>query len=141
MTTASTRQAGPSLPRYASAIGGAVLVAALLWAAARGLGVELRVDSRNGLPTQTVGLPLVAGSTLFVSLLAAGTRKWLDRFADRAPTIWIRLTLTVLLVSLAPQVYVQASGGTKATLSLMHLAVAAVLVPLLARGSGDRPAP
>ncbi|MEU6582195.1 DUF6069 family protein [Nocardia sp. NPDC046763] len=134
----TTRQAGPSLLRLASAIGGAVLVAALLWAAAHSLGVELRVDARNGQPAQVVGLPLVAGSTLVVSLLAAATRKYMDRFTDRAPTVWIRLAVTVLLVSLAPMAYVQASGSAKATLALMHLAVAAVLVPLLARGSGDR---
>ncbi|WP_051022612.1 DUF6069 family protein [Nocardia pneumoniae] len=139
MTTTSTRKASPSLLRHTSAIGGAVLVTALLWAAAHSLGVELRVDARNGRPPQTVGLPLVVGSTLVVCLLASATRKWLDRLTDRAPTVWTRLTVTVLLVSLAPLTYVQASGSAKATLALMHLAVAAVLVPLLARGSGDRP--
>ncbi|WP_433562458.1 DUF6069 family protein [Nocardia sp. CA-151230] len=139
MTKTSTRQASPTLPRYASAIGGAVLVTAVLWAAAHSLGVELRVDARNGQPAQVVGPTLVVGSTLVVSLLASATRKWLDRFADRAPTVWIRLAVTVLLVSLAPMAYVQASGSAKATLALMHLAVAVVLVPLLARGSGDRP--
>ncbi|MFX0574544.1 DUF6069 family protein [Nocardia nepalensis] len=138
MTTTSTRQASPSVLRYAFAIGAAVLVTALLWAAAYSLGIELRVDPRNGQPVQVVGLPIVAGSTLVVSLLASATRKWLDRFTDRAPTAWTRLGLTVLLVSLAPLTYVQASGSAKAMLALMHLAVAAVLVPLLARGS-DRP--
>ncbi|WP_454197102.1 DUF6069 family protein [Nocardia sp. Marseille-Q1738] len=134
MTTTSTRQASPSLLCCASAIGGAVLVTALLWAAARSLGVELRVDTRNGQPAQVVGLPLVAGSTLVVSLLASAARKWLDRLTDRAPAAWTLLAATVLLVSLAPLTYIQASGSAKATLALMHLAVAAVLVPLLARG-------
>ncbi|MBF6301621.1 hypothetical protein IU459_29380 [Nocardia amamiensis] len=139
MTISSTRQASPSLLRYASAIGGAVLVTALLWAASQSLGVELRVYTRNGQPAQVVGLPLALGSTLVVSLLASATRKWLDRFTDRASTVWTRLAVTVLLVSLAPMAYVQASGSAKATLALMHLAVAAVLVPLLASGSGARP--
>lgn len=139
MTAISTRPATPSLRRHAYAVGGAVLATALLWTAARSLGVELRVDARNGRPPQVVGLPLVAGSTLVLSLLASATRKWLDRLTDRAPTVWTRLAVTVLLVSLAPMTYVQASGSAKATLALMHLAVAAVLVPLLARGNGDRP--
>ncbi|WP_431971470.1 DUF6069 family protein [Nocardia sp. bgisy134] len=139
MTTTSTRRPSPSLLRYACAVGGAVLATALLWAAARGLGVELRVDTRNGRPAQVVGLPLVVGSTLVVSLLASAARKWLDRLTDRAPAVWTRVAVTVLLVSLAPMAYVQASGSTKATLALMHLAVAVVLVPLLALGSGDRP--
>ncbi|WP_433734070.1 DUF6069 family protein [Nocardia sp. CA-129566] len=140
MTTTSTRRTSPSLLRYASAGGGAVLVTALLWVAAHSLGVELHVDTRNGLPAQDVGLPIVVGSTLIVSLLASATRKWLDRLTDRASTVWIRLAVIVLLVSLAPMTYVEASGSAKATLALMHLAVAAVLIPLLARGSGDRPA-
>ncbi|WP_326647471.1 MULTISPECIES: DUF6069 family protein [unclassified Streptomyces] len=139
MTATSTRPATPSLRRHAYAVGGAVLATALLWTAARSLGVELRVDARNGRPPQVVGLPLVAGSTLVVSLLASATRKWLDRLTDRASTVWTRLAVTVLLVSLAPMTYVQASGSAKATLALMHLAVAAVLVPLLARANGDRP--
>lgn len=139
MTTTSTRQAGPSLLRYASAVSGAVLVTALLWAAAQSLGVELRVDTRNGQPPQVVGLPIALGSTLVVSLLASAARKSLGRWTDRASTVWTRLAVTVLLVSLAPMAYVQASGSAKATLALMHLAVAAVLVPLLASGSGDRP--
>jgi hypothetical protein len=92
-----------------------------------------------GLPAQVVGLPLVTGSTLAASLLATATRKRLDRLTDRAPTVWIRLAVTVLLFSLTPFTYVQASAGTKATLVSMHLAVAAILVPLLARGNGDRP--
>ncbi|MFI2478786.1 DUF6069 family protein [Nocardia xishanensis] len=139
MIATSTNQASPSLLRYAYAVGGAVLATALMWVAAHGLGVELLVDARNGQPAQVVGLPQVVGSTLVVSLLASATRKWLNRFADRAATIWTRLAITVLLVSLAPMAYVQASGSTKATLALMHIAVAAVLVPLLASGSGDRP--
>ncbi|WP_051021753.1 DUF6069 family protein [Nocardia araoensis] len=139
MSTTSTRRIDPSLLRHASAVGGAVLATALLWAAAHSLGIELRVDARDGRPAQVVGLPVVAGSTLVAALLAAATRKWLDRWGDRAPRAWARLAVTVLLVSLLPMTYVQASGGAKATLTLMHLAVAAVLVPLLARGSGDRP--
>ncbi|MGV9542734.1 DUF6069 family protein [Nocardia beijingensis] len=125
--------------RHVYAVGGAVLATVLLWAAAHSLGVELRVDTRDGRQAQVVGLPLVAGSTLVVALLAAATRKWLDRWSDRAPRVWTRLAVTVLLVSLLPMAYVEASGGAKATLALMHLAVAAVLVPLLAGGSGDRP--
>ncbi|MFI1164467.1 DUF6069 family protein [Streptomyces sp. NPDC020801] len=137
MTTSPSRPATPDLRRTAYAICGAVLATALLWAVADGMGVDLRVDPGNGLPTQTVGLPLVAGSTLFASLLAALTRKGLDRLTDRARTVWTRLAVTVLLVSLAPLTFVQASDGAKATLALMHLAIAAVLIPLLGRRDGD----
>jgi len=121
------------------ATGAAVLATALVWAGAHVLGVELRVDTRTGLPALTVTLPLITASTLAVSLLAIATRRQLDRFTDRATTAWTRLALTVLLVSLAPMAYVQASAAAKATLAIMHLAVAAVLIPLLAHAqdSGD----
>ncbi|MER5463043.1 DUF6069 family protein [Streptomyces sp. NPDC002668] len=137
MTTPPGRPATPGLRRIAYAIGGAVLATTLLWTIAHILGVELRVDPGNGWPTQAVGLPLVAGSTLVASLLASATRKGLDWLTDLAPTVWTRLTVTVLLVSLAPLTFVQASGGAKATLALMHLAVGAVLIPLLAPRSAD----
>jgi hypothetical protein len=99
-------------------------------------GVELRVDTRTGLPSLAVTLPLVTGSTLAASLLAIATRRQLDRLTDRASIAWTRLALTVLLVSLIPLAYVQASGAAKATLVTMHLAVAAVLIPLLAHANG-----
>ncbi|MFE0508857.1 DUF6069 family protein [Streptomyces sp. NPDC058964] len=137
MATPPSRPAAPDLRRTAYAICGAVLATALLWAGADGMGVDLRVDPGNGLPPQTVGLPLVAGSTLVASLLAAVTRRRLDRLTDRAPAVWTQLAVTVLLVSLAPLTFVQASDGAKITLALMHLAIAAVLIPLLGRRKGD----
>ncbi|GGV38434.1 hypothetical protein GCM10010182_73400 [Actinomadura cremea] len=141
MATTFTRPAVPGLRRHAYAVGGAVLATALLWAAARSLGVELHVDPGDGRPAQVVGLPLIAGVTLVVSLLASATRAVLDRLTNRAPAVWTGLAAIVLPVSFVPVFYVEASGGAKATLALMHLGVAAVLVSLLGRRNGDRTAP
>ncbi|WP_368407033.1 DUF6069 family protein [Actinomadura sp. NAK00032] len=77
-TTTFTRPAAPGLRRHAYAVGGTVLATALLWAAARRLGVEPHVDPGDGRPAQVVGLPLTAGVTLVVSLLASATRAVLD---------------------------------------------------------------
>jgi len=137
MTTTSIRPNTLGLRRAALATGGAVLATALLWAAARSLGVDLRVDTRTGLPALAVTLPLITASTLAASLLAIATRQQLARLTDRASTAWTRLALTVLLVSLIPLAYVHASGPAKATLVTMHLAVAAVLIPLLAHANGS----
>ena len=137
MTTTSIRPNTLGLRRAALATGGAVLATALLWAAARSLGVDLRVDTRTGLAPLAVTLPLITASTLAASLLAIATRQQLDRLTDRASTAWTRLAFTVLLVSLTPLAYIQASGAAKATLVTMHLAVAAVLIPLLAHANGS----
>ncbi|MEV5576761.1 DUF6069 family protein [Spirillospora sp. NPDC052269] len=141
MTTTVTRSAALSLRLHASAIGGAVLATALVWAAARGLGAKLRVDPGDGRTAMVLGLPLIVGATLAVSLLASATRAVLDRLTDRAPAVWTGLAVTVLLVSSVPVLYVEASGSTKGTLALMHLVVAAVLIALLGRRNGVRAAP
>jgi hypothetical protein len=137
MTTTTIRPNTLVRRRRALATGGAVLATALLWAVAHILGVELRVDTRTGLPALAVTLPLVIASTLAASLLAIATRRQLDRLTDRASVVWTRLAVTVLLVSLTPLAYVQASGAAKATLATMHLAVAAVLIPLLAYANSN----
>ncbi len=139
----------PGLRHIACATGGAVLATTLLWTVAHILGIELRVGPGGGWPTRAVSLPHVLGITLVVSLLASATRKGLDLLTDtdRASTIWTRLAVAVLLVSLTPLTYLQVSGGATAILALMHLAVAAVLIPLLApeppidRGHDSKPTP
>jgi hypothetical protein len=100
---------------------------------ARGMGAELRVDSGDGRPPQTIGLAFAAIVALAVSLLAWGVRATLDRLTGRAAVVWTALAVTVLLVSFVPVYYVEASSGTKVALVSMHLAVAAVLVPVLGR--------
>ncbi len=98
------------------------------------LGIDLRVDPHNGQPAGPVGLPNVIGFTLVFSLLGWGVLALLERYARRARTIWTVLALAVLAISFVPVAYVEATAGTKTILSLMHLALASVLIPLLRRG-------
>jgi hypothetical protein len=137
MSTTSFRPTTLGGHSRALATGGAVLATALLWTVAHILGIELRVDTRTGLPALAITLPLVIASTLAASLLAIATRRQLGRFTDRSSTVWTRLALAVLLLSLTPMAYVEASAAAKVTLATMHLAVAAVLIPLLAHGNGS----
>jgi hypothetical protein len=118
----------------AIAVVGAVAAAGLLWLIARALDVDLRVAQGDGRESQ-VGLPLVAGFTLAVALLGWGVLALLERWTRRARVCWSVLAAAVLLVSFVPIVTVSATGGTKLMLSLMHLAVAAVLIPSLRRGT------
>ncbi|WP_431904934.1 DUF6069 family protein [Nonomuraea sp. bgisy101] len=115
----------------AAAILSATLAACVLWFIAHALNVDLVVDMRNGQPPTPVGLAQVAGFTLSLSLLAWGVLAALEKYARHGRTIWRVLALTTLAVSFLPILGVEASVGTKIALSLMHGAVAAVLVPWL----------
>src|SRR3954447_23122950 len=115
-------------PRGAVAVGGAVLATALLWTAAQVLGIELRVDPRNGRPPGVISLPFAATLTLAVSAAGWGVRALLDRLVRRASLVWTVLAVLVLLASFLPLFAVEATGATKTILALMHAAVAAVLI-------------
>ncbi|GIJ30017.1 hypothetical protein Vqi01_51790 [Micromonospora qiuiae] len=111
-------------------VSGAVLATALLWTTAQVLGIELRVDPRNGRAPGVISLPFTATLTLAVCLLSWGARALLDRLTRRAPIIWTVLAVLVLLASFLPLLIVEATGAAKAILALMHVAVAAVLIPV-----------
>ncbi|GAA5180663.1 hypothetical protein GCM10023322_13470 [Rugosimonospora acidiphila] len=105
-----------------------------VWAVAGPLaGVRLAVDS--GGDVYRVGPAEVVVVSLLVGLAAWALLAVLERFSRRARGIWTAIALAVLVLSLAGPL-----GGatTTATVSLMcmHLAAAAVLIPLLARTAG-----
>jgi hypothetical protein len=118
-------------PLYA--VAGAVVSTIVLWIGARLLDIDLVVDPNNSQPAGRIALPFAAGMTLVVSLLGWGARAVLGRFTRHAARIWTGVAGTVLLLSFLPLLSVGASGGTKAALGLMHIAVAAILIPALGR--------
>lgn len=131
-----SRATTPSAQRRrvrAAAVGAAVLATSLLGLIARMLGVGLRVDQHNGQGPQAIGLPLIAGFTLVISLLGWGALALLEHYTRRATTIWSVLAISVLLLSFAPILLAGATTSTKTTLSLIHLTVAAILIPTLRR--------
>ncbi|GAA4254618.1 DUF6069 family protein [Dactylosporangium darangshiense] len=133
MTSTSVSPTATRLRVGALTVGGAVLAAALLWTAAQILGIELRVDPRNGQAPSAVGLPLTVTFALAVSLLGWGARALLDRFTRSAPVVWTVLAVVVLLVSFLPLFIFEATGAAKTILALMHIAVAAVLISTFSR--------
>jgi hypothetical protein len=121
----------------ALAVGGAVLGPVLLWVFAQVLNIDLFVDPRNGQPAGPVPLSFIIGFALGAALLGWAALAVLERFTRRAATIWTALAVAVLLLSFVPLFGVGATAGTKTILALMHVAVAAVLIPVLLR----RPSP
>jgi hypothetical protein len=115
-------------------VGGGVFAAVAVWVLAVPLlGLHLIVRFGNGTP-QTVEVDFVVGASLIASLMAWGLLAMLERRTSRARTIWSVVAITVLLVSFSLPLSAGTTASTKAVLTMMHVAVAAVLIPGLRAG-------
>jgi multidrug transporter EmrE-like cation transporter len=98
------------------------------------LGHRLRIA--DGEQTLDIGAVPVAFVALLASLAGRGLLAALERFGiRRARAIWTGAAGAVLALSFLPLIGDGMDGGTRVSLALMHLAVAAVLIP----GLGGRP--
>jgi hypothetical protein len=119
-------------------VAGAVGAAVAVWAVAVPLlGLHLIIRFGNGSP-ESVGIALVVGASLIGSLLSWGLLSLLETRTARAGAIWAVLAIAVLVVSLSLPLTAGVTVSTKIALALMHVAVAAVLIPMLPRGSATR---
>ncbi|MCX3291892.1 DUF6069 family protein [Streptomyces sp. NEAU-H22] len=92
------------------------------------LGHRLRMS--DGGRTVDIGAVPVAVVALVASLSGWGLLAALERFGvRRARAIWTGTAGAVLAVSFLPLLGDGMDGGTRISLALMHLAVAAVLIP------------
>jgi hypothetical protein len=134
-TTASPRQLG----RRAVAVTAAALAALVVWSVAVPLlGVHLTVQTTPGSSTQTIGAGLVVAVSLLVSLLGWGLLAALERRTQRAGTLWTATAGVVLLLSLTGPLTAAVTTAGKVSLVVLHLTVAAVLIPLLRRTTPPR---
>ncbi|MDQ1051306.1 DUF6069 family protein [Streptomyces sp. V4I2] len=120
----------------------AVLAPVLVWLVADPLlGHRLRIA--DGEQTLDIGAVAVAVLALLASLSGWGLLAALERFGARcARALWTGLAGTVLAVSFLPFLGDGMDGGTRVSLALMHLAVAAVLIPgLRGRSPGAQAGP
>lgn len=108
----------------------AVAVIAVIGSA---LGAEMKATN-PGQPTIEITPVVAAIAALIAGGLGWLARKVLDRFAPRkAARVWLIGASVVFLLQLFPPLLTEATTGTKITLLLMHVAVAAILVPVLAK--------
>ncbi|MGP4115442.1 DUF6069 family protein [Streptomyces sp. 4N509B] len=124
--------------RRLRACGLAVLAPVLVWLVADPvLGHPLRMV--DGEQTLDVGAVPVATVALLAALAGWGLLAALERFGvRRARAVWVGVAVAVLAVSFLPLTGDGMDGGTRAALALMHVAVAAALVPGLgATGGAD----
>jgi len=125
----------------ATAVAAAVLAPAAVWLAAVPLlGVDLQVDQPSGRPPAQITLPLVLATALAASLAGWGLLALLERLTRRARAIWTATAVVALAVSFAPLLAPGTPTTSRVVLALMHLSVAAILIPSLARSAPADPA-
>jgi hypothetical protein len=140
--TTTMESAAPTVARTtrirAMAVMGAGIAAAVIWAIAVPLlGVHLLVRFGTSAP-QSVGIDYVIGATVIGSLVGWGLLALLERRTARARSIWTVVAALAVLVSVSLPLSVGVSASTKVTLGLMHLAVAAVVIPAMRSRSRPR---
>lgn len=123
----------PAVARRAVTVFSAVAAAALTWAIAVPLlNTDLTLTIGDQSPS-TVGIGPVIVTSLVATLAGWASLTALERFSSHARAIWTAVATTALLVSFAPLVAAEATTAAKATLALLHVVVATVLIPGLTR--------
>jgi Family of unknown function (DUF6069) len=137
LTTPAATHA-PNRRLRAGAVGGTLLATGAVWLAGQALGVTFTVAVGNGATAQTFSPAFLLGFTLQIALAGWATLAILEHYTRRAMRIWTVLGVTVLALSFVPIAAAAAGTATKAALSLIHLAVAGVLLVTMRR-SAARP--
>ncbi|MET8907863.1 DUF6069 family protein [Micromonospora sp. NPDC004551] len=96
-------------------------------AAGQAAGVSLDVA---GAPIPVTGFGVLTAVFSLVGVLIAAL---LSRFARRPRRAFVRTTVVLTVLSLVPDVIVEAGAATKALLMLTHLVAAAIVIPAVAR--------
>jgi len=114
-------------------VAGATLAAVAVWGIeVPFLGIRLQTQYGNAAP-QGVGIASVVVSSLAASLAGWGLLAILERRFARARVIWTAIAIAVLLASLSVPLSAGNTTTAKVSLAMMHLVVAAVLIPTLRR--------
>ena len=113
---------------------GATLSAVAVWAVAVPvLGVHLAIRFGNA-DAQNVGIGLVVIASLIGSSAGLGLLVALEKISSRATTIWTAVSIAALVISLSFPLVAGTTISAKASLALMHIAVATILIATLRRG-------
>ncbi|MEU7589643.1 DUF6069 family protein [Micromonospora sp. NPDC049230] len=103
--------------------------AATMAVAALGRAAGISLDVADApIPVSGFGVLTAAFSLVGVILAAV-----LSRFARHPRRVFVRTTVVLTVLSLVPDVIVDAGAATRALLMLTHLVAAAIVVPAVAR--------
>lgn len=110
----------------------ATAAAVLAWLLTLVTGTDLEVTAPDQ-PPMAVGFPQVLAVAAGASLAGWAALALLRRLTRHGRTAWTALALAVLLLSFLAVASVETTAPARVHLALMHVAVAAVLVPGLRR--------
>ena len=134
MSTTVTTSPAPAVPGVGSLLvaGSVATVAAavatsLVAATGSALGVSPDV---SGAPIPVSGFAVL---TVIFSLVGLVIAAALRRFARRPRTAWVRTSVALTVLSLVPDVLVDATTPAKVLLMLAHVVAAAIVIPAVAR--------
>jgi hypothetical protein len=120
------------------AVLGATVAAVVVWLVAKMADVAVVAPTGAGGELQDIPVVAVIVTAVFASLAGWALLAILEKFTGKARWIWLGVAAVVFLLSLfGPVTAAGVEGSTKATLLLMHAAVAAVLIPVLTRTSQE----
>lgn len=126
-TSSSVSTAGSLLRNGAAATVVAAAATTAVAAAGQAVGISLDIA---GAPIPASGF---ATLTVMFSVIGLLIALGLRRFARRPRTTWIRTTVALTVLSLVPDVLVDAATTTKTLLMVTHLVAAAIVIPAVAR--------
>lgn len=105
-----------------------VVLTLAVWAVGRLSGVDYALEPSA---SATVDAMTTTVFTLVIAMLGWGVLALLERTTRHAVTIWVAMATVVVIVSMVPIFFVEATPGTQVSLFFVHLAVAALVPGLL----------
>jgi uncharacterized membrane protein len=130
--TTSSALGSPMRLRAIATVAGAV-VAAAAHLIALAAGADMLVPAFEGDGTQQLATIGVAASAAGATLIAWAVAWAAQRFTSKPRTVWLTFAMVGLVLSFVPVIAIEAAVLTKVVLSVQHLLVAAVVIPLFAR--------
>jgi hypothetical protein len=112
-----------------SAVLAAVVLTTLAAALAVAAGVELRIEDAD----EPIPVSGIAFMTAVLCLVGVALAWLMRRFASRPAPAFVGVSVVLTLLSLVPPLLYGDGAATAATLVVLHLLPAAVVVPVLAR--------
>ena len=132
--TTNSSAARPSRRTRTLAVPGAAAAALAVWVVAESLtGIDLTVRMGASASVRPIGPIAVVLATVLASLAGWALLAALERLTPRARSAWTLVALVVLVLSLAGPLGGGTTTAAKTALACMHMAAAAVLIPMLAR--------